>query len=138
MKGWSYLAIPSVIYASNVIFWISMGLKVDIRDALMAFIMLNWYSFSMSTMSGKWDYTVVFIPWVFFPPMAVFSIQRLGSVLPGFFALFSVTLAVEMWKFGEIRVSVFLLRLLTASVIGWELRGWLREFTVLSSVIAGK
>ena len=128
MIGWSYYTIPTLVFLTNTVMFLSMGARFDPRDLAFYFIVVNAYMFGVASMSKvKEKYLVVFLPWVFLPVSTQFFSVTLGNFGVAFTILFVTSLLMEYMYFNDISFSIFILRSFTMIVIFWELKKWLRS-----------
>jgi hypothetical protein len=138
MKGWSYYTIPSIVFLSNLIaFQTIFGLKLEPRVCFFIYFLFNLYAFLIASLSGQNErFLKVFLPWVFLPIFVLLMRFQIDSTVLGLILIFIITVSLEWLEFKKINLWVDIFRLVVVSFVSWELKEWLRDFLVLSSVIA--
>lgn len=128
MIGWSYYTIPTIVFLTNAIMFLSMGVKFDPRDFVFYYIAANAYMFAIASMSKvKEKYLVIFLPWVFLPVLACFFSVTLDNFGVAFAILFIASASVEYLYFSDISISILIIRSITIIAVFWELKKWLRS-----------
>ncbi len=131
MNGWSYYTIPTVVAGTNLVMFASMGAHLDPRLSTFCVIMINFYMFGLSTLSGKREkFMLVFLPWVFLPVTMNLSFGIIGNIGVGILIIFLTTVLVEYSVFKDFSLVVFILRSVATFFAFWGLKEWLRDLLI--------
>ena len=129
MIRWSYYTIPTMVFFTNVVILLSMGARLNPRDVVFYFLLINLYMFSIASIS-KAKYLVVFLPWTFLPVAVLFFSAVLDNFGVAFIVVFVTSLIVEYFSLKDVSIPILTVRSLTTFVVFWELKEWLRSLLI--------
>ncbi len=131
MIKWSYYTIPTIVFFTNIVVFLSIGAKLSPRDVVFYFLLINLYMFGIAfTSRFKERYLVVFLPWTFLPTAVLFFSTALGNFGVAFTVVFMTSLAMEYLCLGDVSIPIFTARSFVMFMVFWELKGWLRSLLV--------
>ena len=131
MIRWSYYTIPTIVFFTNIVMFLSIGAELDPRDVVFYFLLINLYMFGIAFISRfKERYLVVFLPWAFLPTAVMFFSVVLDNFGVAFIVVFMTSLTVEYLSLRDISIPIFATRSFVTFMVFWELKKWLRSLLI--------